>query len=69
MTRTTIALTAVFAVVVVGVLLWITVDRAGPAEQGRESLGTPPRFDTTGGQEMRPRWGQQQGASHDAPQN
>lgn len=69
MTKATIALIAGLAVVIVGILVWITVDRDGTAEQGQGSLGAPPRFDTTGGQEMRPRWGQQQGASHDTPQN
>lgn len=72
MTRQSKTLIIVIAVVIVGaigVILWTVTDRGSPAESSRESPGAPQQFDTTGGQEMRPRWGQQEGAAHDEPQD
>lgn len=58
---------AVFAVaLLVSVAMWLVPDRDQPAEE-QAIPPTPPQFDTTGGQEMRPRWNDQEGASDGTP--
>ena len=54
--------------IVLGVVVWLSTDQGQPA-LAQASRPTPPQFDTTGGQEMRPRWNEQEGASSGTPNN
>ena len=66
MTRQHIFLVVAIAVVgAIGVVIWIADDRSLPASS--EIPDAAQRFDTTGGQEMRPRWNSQEGADDDTP--
>lgn len=66
MTRQHILLIVVIAFVgAIGVVIWIADDRPRPASTDIPDAAQ--RFDTTGGQEMRPRWNSQEGAEHDTP--
>jgi hypothetical protein len=65
--RHSIALIVVI-VVVIGVAVWVVTDRRQPAAS-QAIRPTPPQFDMTGGQEMRPRWNGKEGASSGTPDN
>ena len=67
MTRHPIVL-AIAAVVciAIGITIWFVA--VGEKAAVTNLPGPPqPRYDITGGQEMRPRWDNQEGAGHDAP--
>lgn len=71
MTRHSVFLLIAIGMVIIGaacVAVWFVADQ-GPLADGREIQPTPHQYDTTGGQEMRPRWNSQEGASHDSPNN
>ena len=67
MSRQSIILVAFIIVVAGGITLWIKFARQGSSEEAREFLAAPRQFDTTGGQEMRPRWSNQEESRDDAP--
>jgi hypothetical protein len=54
--------------ILLGVVVWLFTDQ-GQLAVGQTSRPNPPQFDTTGGQEMRPRWNEQEGASSGTPNN
>jgi Ti type entry exclusion protein TrbK len=56
----------VVTVVGAGAGLWIVSSRENATESGREFFSAPRDYDTTGGQEMRPRWGDQERAEDGA---
>ena len=61
MNRTLIIIATVVVVVVAAVTVWIAIrpaDHIGPAAG---SAPAPERFDTTSGQEMKPRWNATEG--------
>lgn len=52
------------AILVIGITIWLqTQQQSAPASAG--AVEAPRHFDTTGGQDMRPRW-DSEGQSHDA---
>ena len=55
MSRTLIII-ATIAVVVVAVTVWIAIRPADDVGQAATPAPAPQRFDTTSGQEMKPRW-------------
>lgn len=70
MSRQSIILVAIIIMVVSGITLWISFARQGSSEEAREFPGAPRQFDTTGGQEMRPRWNSQgEGTNDGTPAN
>lgn len=65
--RIAIIATAAAAFVALGITIWLQVQgRTSPAPIGAGDA--PGQYDTTGGQEMRPRW-DSEGQSHDATGN
>lgn len=46
----------VVAVVGIGGALWISAGRTNSSDAGREFFDTPADYDTSGGQQMQPRW-------------
>ena len=52
----TLIIIATIAVVVVAVTVWIAIRPADDAGQAATPAPAPQRFDTTSGQEMKPRW-------------
>lgn len=53
--RVVIVAVVVVAVVAIGTTIWFNFQQASaPASSG--AAGVPQQYDTTGGQEMRPRW-------------
>lgn len=65
MRRIAIIATALAAFVAIGITIWFQMQgQTSPAPIG---AGDAPRqYDTTGGQEMRPRWDSSEGQSDDA---
>ena len=56
------------AIVIIGITIWLqTQQQSAPASVG--AVEAPRQFDTTGGQEMRPRWDNSGGQSHDTTGN
>ena len=63
--RVIIIVASSVAIVVIGFTIWFqTQQQSAPASAG--AVVAPRQFDTTGGQEMRPRWDNSGGQSHDA---
>ena len=52
----TLIIIATIAVVVVAVTVWIAIRPADDVGQAATPAPAPQRFDTTSGQEMKPRW-------------
>lgn len=68
MIRAVIIVASSIAIVVIGITIWLqTQPQSAPASAG--AVEAPRQFDTTGGQEMRPRWDSGGGQSHDAAGN
>ena len=66
--RVVLVAAMVVAVVVFGITIWFNFQQASaPASSG--TAGEPQHYDTTGGQEMRPRWNGSGGQSDDASGN
>lgn len=59
------------AVVVIGiaVVVWILPDNARSPAATAPAAAPAQQFDTTGGQEMRPRWNNQEEQDNDAAEN
>lgn len=67
MIRIVIGVAMIVAVLTIGFTLWFqTRQLTPPASSGAEP---PPQYDTTAGQEMRPRWDSSGGQSDDATRN
>jgi hypothetical protein len=65
--RIVIVAVTVVAVVAIGITIWVRSQPVNaPAPAG--AIDAPRQYDTTGGQEMRPRW-DSGGQVHDAPGN
>lgn len=68
MKRIVIIAAAVVAFVVIGITIWFQVQ--GQTLSATFGAGAAPQqYDTTGGQEMRPRWHSSEGQSDDAVGN
>jgi hypothetical protein len=66
--RIVIIAATVLAIVVIGITIWLQTQPAyPPAPTG--AVEAPREYDTTGGQEMRPRWDSSGGHSDDAAGN
>ncbi|WP_235911872.1 hypothetical protein [Mesorhizobium xinjiangense] len=63
-----IVATLIVIAVLIGVAVWVVTDQGQPAESHKIQTA-PPEFDTTGGQEMQPRWNGREGASSGTPNN
>ena len=63
MNRIFFIVVAAIAVIGIGVTVWFTQNPAGAPNSAAPATVAPPQFDTTRGQEMRPRWdnGEEQG--------
>jgi|TARA_R100001129_G_scaffold186522_1_gene178617 Ti type entry exclusion protein TrbK len=68
-TRTLIIVAAATVVVGIAVAIWFVPNLGGAPDGARRVLDTPTDYDTTGGQEMRPRWGNGEGQGDEAPEN
>lgn len=66
MNRTALIIAAIIVVVGIAVTLWIVMSPAGTPEPAAPAATAPQQFDTTGGQEMRPRWRAQEEQGNDA---
>ncbi len=67
---TRIVLIAIVAVAVVGIgaTLWMNASGPVPSAAGRDFLAVPRDYDTTGGQQIQPRWNETEEAA-DGPAN
>lgn len=66
MTRIVLIIAAIIVVVGIAVTFSIVMGPAGTPEPAAPAATAPQQFDTTGGQEMRPRWGAQEEQGNDA---
>lgn len=69
MTRVAVVVVACSALVWIGLSIWFAADGGRQSERAGESLSERRQFDTTGGQEMRPRWGDGEGQGDEATGN
>ena len=69
MTRTLIIVAAATVIVGIFLAIWFVPNPGGEPDRARTTLDTPTEYDTTGGQEMRPRWGNGEGQGDEAPGN
>lgn len=65
--RVVVIVASSIAILVIGITIWLQTQQSAPASAG--AVQAPRRLDTTGGQEMRPRWDNSGGQSHDATGN
>jgi hypothetical protein len=64
-----IIVTATFAAIVaIGIMIWFNV-RQVPPPGSIGATGSPQHYNTTGGQEMRPRWNSGEGQTDDTAGN
>ncbi|MCY0150743.1 hypothetical protein OEG84_24360 [Hoeflea sp. G2-23] len=67
MNRSTIFIAIVLAVIGIGgIVVWQIVMSSDPTSHVSTSAPAPQKFDTTGGQEMRPRWKTGEGEGDEA---
>ena len=66
--RIVIVAVTVVAIVVIGIAIWFQTQAANPAP-APSAVEAPQQYDTTGGQEMRPRWDSSGGQGDDAAGN
>lgn len=67
MNRSTIFITIVLAVIGIGgIVVWQIVMPSDPTPHVSTSAPAPQKFDTAGGQEMRPRWKTDEGEGDEA---
>ncbi|MFC0210285.1 entry exclusion protein TrbK [Chelativorans intermedius] len=69
MTRTLIIVAAATVIIGIAVAIWFVPNLGGEPDRARSVLDTPTEYDTTGGQEMRPRWNNGKGQGDEAPGN
>ena len=61
MNRTLIIIATVAVVLIAGVTVWIAIRSADDIGQASTPAPAPQKFDTTTGQEMKPRWNAPEG--------
>lgn len=66
MTRILLIIAALIAVVGIIVSLWLISVPSNSPEPAPTAVTAPQQFDTTGGQQMRPRWNREEGQGDDA---
>lgn len=54
--RIVVIVASLVAIVVIGITIWFQMQPAGSSATPAGTVDAPPQYDTTGGQEMRPRW-------------
>lgn len=69
MTRTLTIVAACTGLIAIGLVVWLISDSGGQSERALEFFNAPAQLDTTGGQEMRPRWGDGEGQGDEATEN
>lgn len=69
MNRIFFIVAAIVVVIGVAVMIWVLPDNARSPASTVPAAAPAQQFDTTGGQEMRPRWGTQEGQDNDAVGN
>lgn len=69
MNRFFLIVAAVFLVIGIAVVVWILPDNARSSASTAPAAAPAQQFDTTGGQEMRPRWNNQEEQDNDAAEN
>lgn len=66
--RIGIVAATVVAIVAIGITIWFQIQSSNPPAPAG-AVEAPPHYDTTGGQEMRPRWDSSGGHSDDETGN
>lgn len=66
MTRTLIIVAAASVIVGIFVAIWFVPDLGKEPDRARRILDTPTEYDSSGGQEMRPRWENGKGQGNEA---
>jgi len=66
--RIVIGVAMIVAVLTIGFTLWFQTRQLTPPTSS-DAVEAPRQYDTTGGQEMRPRWDSGGGQANDAPGN
>jgi hypothetical protein len=66
--RIVIVAATLAAIVVIGIAIWFQSEPLSPPA-ARDAVDAPRQYDTTGGQEMRPRWDGSGGQKNDAVGN
>lgn len=69
MIRTLVVSAACAAIIMITLTVWFGLNGSGEPGGAREFLGAPRQLDTTGGQEMRPRWSGGEGQGDEATEN
>lgn len=69
MTRILVVVLACTALVWIGLSIWFSSNGGQQPDRAGDFLESPRQFDTTGGQEMRPRWGDEEGQGDEAAGN
>lgn len=69
MIRMLVVSAACAAIVMMTLTGWLISNTGGEPDGAREFFGAPRHFDTTGGQEMRPRWSDREGQGDEATEN
>lgn len=69
MIRIAVVAVACTALIWIGISIWFAADGGRHADRAGETLDGQKQFDTTGGQEMRPRWGEGEGQGDEATGN
>ncbi|MCG8274182.1 hypothetical protein MIC97_22115 [Aquamicrobium sp. NLF2-7] len=69
MNRIFFIVVAAIVVIGIGVTVWIAQNPADAPASAAPATVAPLQFDTTGGQEMRPRWGNGEEQGNDAAEN
>lgn len=69
MSRFVFIVAAIVVVIGIGVTVWIAQHPADAPASATPAAVAPQQFDTTGGQEMQPRWNNQEEQDNDAAGN
>ena len=69
MNRIFFIVVAIAVVISIGVTVWIAQNPADAPASAAPAAMAPQQFDTTGGQEMRPRWGNGEEQGNDSAEN
>ncbi len=68
MIRIVIVAVSLVAIVLIGITVWFQMQSSNPPP-APSAVEAPQQYDTTGGQEMRPRWDSSGGQGNDAAGN
>lgn len=69
MIRIVVVIFASIAFVMIGLAIWFAPGTGDESSGAGDLFEAPRQFDTTGGQEMRPRWGEGEGQGDEAAGN